>query len=84
MDPCLYVGWLLTDTEMDRSMEQPIDSLRFMDLATDVWECGECGRLAVNWPNIGDGTVKWYRPEDGEPGHLMKRRPNDTAESDGS
>lgn len=36
----------------------------------DTWECPSCGRIAIQ---IGeDGTMKWYRPEDGEPGHVMR------------
>jgi hypothetical protein len=38
----------------------------------DVWECDECGRLAIDV--IGkDGLeeVKWYVPSDGKPGNLF-------------
>lgn len=42
----------------------------FLDLCRDVWECEECGRLAFSYPGKSDATVKWYRPEDGKPGHL--------------
>ena len=38
----------------------------------DIWECPECGRLAVNHPEINSNNVKWYKPENGEKGNLMK------------
>lgn len=38
----------------------------------DVWECSECGRLAVDVKDEkGLTIVKWYLPEDGKPGELF-------------
>ncbi len=37
-----------------------------------VWECLECGRLAIDVKDDNDLTiVKWYLPEDGELGELF-------------
>jgi hypothetical protein len=33
----------------------------------DFWECKDCGRLGVELPS----KIKWYVPEDGEPGDLI-------------
>lgn len=38
----------------------------------DIRECPECGRLAINHPEVNSNTVKWYKPENGESGHFMK------------
>lgn len=37
----------------------------------DVWECPDCGRLAISYPGRSDCSVKWYAPMDGKPGHLF-------------
>ena len=37
----------------------------------DVWECPDCGRLAVSYPGRKDSTVKWYAPVNEKPGHLF-------------
>jgi hypothetical protein len=41
------------------------------EIGRGVWECNNCGRLAFNWPRRDGCEVKWYRPEDGQPGALM-------------
>jgi hypothetical protein len=38
----------------------------------DVWECADCGRLAIDIKDeVGLTEVKWYIPEDGIPGDLF-------------
>ena len=38
----------------------------------DVWECPECGRLAIDIKDEkGLTIVKWYKPENGEVGNLF-------------
>ena len=59
-------GYLLTDMDVDVNKIDPIEDGR------SVWECDECGRLAFSHPGRQDCSVKWYRPEDGQPGGLMK------------
>jgi hypothetical protein len=44
------------------------------EIGRGFWECDECGRLAVSFPHRRDTNVKWYAPEDGKAGHLMKFR----------
>ena len=37
-----------------------------------VWECPECGRLAIKIKDEDDLTIiKWYMPEDGKIGNLF-------------
>ena len=38
----------------------------------ETWECPECGRLAVFDLHADPNIVKWYLPEDGKPGHILK------------
>lgn len=39
----------------------------------DVWECPECGRLAIDVQDENGLTVvKWYIPEDGKVGDLFQ------------
>jgi len=41
-------------------------------LEKDVWECPTCGRLAIDLKNEeGESIIKWYRPEDKEPGFIF-------------
>ena len=63
-------GYLLTD--MDMEFDDDKSCLDIMDIARCVWECDKCGRLAFNFPNKDSDTVKWYKPENGENGGLMK------------
>lgn len=61
-------GILLRDIDMERAEERdwnPFDAGRI------VWECSVCGRLAISFPRLHDANIKWYRPEDGVPLHLM-------------
>lgn len=39
----------------------------------DVWECLECGRLAIDvLDDKGLTKVKWYNPDDGKVGNLFE------------
>ncbi|MCP4585343.1 hypothetical protein [Pseudoalteromonas sp.] len=70
--PNTIEGHLITCMEHD-GMEEIIDSLDIVTDSRGVWECHECGRLAFDYPDKGDSTVKWYVPEDKKPGRLMER-----------
>ena len=61
-------GWLTTCWRLERID----DSSDVMD-GRGMWECKSCGRIAFDFPNPGDATVKWYVPEDGKPGGLNNR-----------
>jgi len=63
-------GYLIKDQDLE--FEGLRDSSDIMDIGRLVWECNECGRLAVSYPGKDDATVKWYVPEDGIPGGLMR------------
>lgn len=68
-------GIILTDNDLEDILdaESPDDmAAQISDRERDVWECSGCGRLAVNFPLRSDSTVKWYKPEDGAPGNLMR------------
>ncbi len=62
-------GLLLRDVDM--SFDEA-DSIQISDIGRHVWECGKCGRLSISYPKKEDMTVKWYIPEDGNPGNLMR------------
>lgn len=64
------IGTVVTQTEYD--MKSGKTDFDLVDNGRDVWECRECGRLAVSYPGRTDNTVKWYSPDDGKPGHLMR------------
>ncbi len=41
-------------------------------VSRNVWECAECGRLAIDMEDEQGVTIcKWYNPEDGTPGELF-------------
>ena len=61
-DPSHSKGWLLRDIDLEIEDVDPIVD------GVDVWECHNCGRLAVG--NNDDRKVKWYLPENGEVGHI--------------
>ena len=46
--------------------------MEVMNKGRTVWECKMCGRLAISYPEKNDNEVKWYKPENKEPGNLMK------------
>ncbi len=70
--PC---GHTLSNTGCPNDIEGLIFNLYQEDMdidsGRDVWECKECGRLAVSYPTINDCKVKWYIPENGEPGDIL-------------
>lgn len=70
--PC---GTILSKVEAPNSIEGLLHSL-CLDIyafqnGRDAWECKECGRLAVIFPEVKSSRVKWYAPEDKEPGDLL-------------
>ena len=66
-------GFLLTEDDADIiCLQDPKDLYSFMlENTRGLWECHACGRLAFNWPRRDGCKVKWYSPDDGEPGRLM-------------
>ena len=64
-------GILIKDYDLDWEGEK--DLIQVLELGREVWECNECGRLAISYPDMNDRKMKWYKPENGEPGHLMKK-----------
>jgi hypothetical protein len=68
-------GWLLADQDVDNfdpSIDESDPALWAIEVSRGAWECSNCGRLAFNWPRRNGCDVKWYKPEDGEPGRLME------------
>ena len=63
-------GYLLTDRQLSGRDEW--ESYEVITLGRGVWECHCCGRLGINHPAANDFTVKWYSPDDGIYGELMK------------
>lgn len=55
--PSGIVGYIVTDRQLDD--EDDFDSCKIIEQCKDVWECPECGRLAV-----GNDPVVWYEPAD--------------------
>ena len=68
--PSQVEGILIKDQDME--FETELNCSEVSDLGRIVWECDKCGRLAISFPNKHDIKVKWYAPEDGIPGNLMK------------
>ena len=67
-------GMLLTSEDLEFIDSK--DCIEIDEIGRDVWECDQCGRLAINFPDRRSNTVKWYRPEDREPGGLMSFKQN--------
>lgn len=72
MQPNDIEGTLLADYDIDNIESFEEDIIMGIDVwGRSVWECKECGRLAINHPKRDSNTVKWYKPENGEPGKLI-------------
>jgi hypothetical protein len=69
--PSNTTGYLITDLELEESGDKPVMDCGIEGFGRGVWECEMCGRIAVDFPNRNDRTVKWYRPEDDTPGDLL-------------
>lgn len=69
LSPSPNVGHLVTDAQVENMLDNRIDQAQLMEMARYIWECGNCGRLAVSFPR--QPHVVWYVPEDGKPKHLM-------------
>lgn len=53
-------GWLISDLALE--FEDQKDSCEIMEIAIDVWECSQCGRIAFG--NHKDRGVVWYTPDE--------------------
>jgi len=73
MWPNDHIGTLVTQWQIDALEERREMSVREIAKGRAIWECSECGRLAIDHPKAGDRTVKWYSPDAGKVGDLMKR-----------
>lgn len=74
--PCAAKAALFTDVEFDEA-ETAYRTIA-CDLvlqSRDVWECYECGRIAIDHPESGSNKIKWYAPVDGRKGDVMKPQP---------
>lgn len=68
MWPNDHVGSLITQWQLEDCRQMPLAEIV---KSRAVWECEKCGRLAIDFPNAHDETVKWYSPDDGKAGNLM-------------
>lgn len=66
-DPSKNNGWLLKDVDLEDAVGWEASDI--ICKAAYVWECHNCGRIAIN---NSIGFVKWYKPEDGLPGNITK------------
>lgn len=60
-------GYLLTSRQHDQIAESPDDAIssgKIMDISKEVWECSECGRLAIFMPR--SNRAIWFSPESGD------------------
>ncbi len=73
--PSVEIGVIVTQNEEDAST----DSASTLRDGREIWECSRCGRLAIEFPR-GSRQVKWYAPEDGQPGHIMRPSEGKTRE----
>lgn len=74
--PCASKGALVTDVKLDQheSTERTIQVDVVLE-SRDVWECYDCGRIAIDYPEAGSNSIKWYAPIDGAKGDVMKPQP---------
>jgi hypothetical protein len=72
-DPCLAKAALVTDVVFDEAetRERMVSSDVILE-SRDVWECYECGCIAIDHPESGSNKIKWYKPVDGVKGDVMK------------
>jgi hypothetical protein len=71
--PNTVEGYLISDLDMENCNLD--GAMAVMDAARGMWECWNCGRLGFNHPDKHSSSVKWYRPEDGQNGALLKTFP---------
>jgi hypothetical protein len=68
MSPCPYNGYLITDRQLETFHDEPDGlSIAIIDKGRDIWECPECGRMAIV---KDDNHYKWYSPDDGNPANF--------------
>jgi hypothetical protein len=60
-------GFLLSMKQADKLKGADFEVVN--RIAREVWECGECGRLAIFAVNSNE--PKWYSPDDSRPGGLF-------------
>jgi hypothetical protein len=64
-------GHSLSNTCCPNLLEGEIKGIYEYD-SRSVWECIDCGRLAIDVKDSrGLTVVKWYKPEDEKPGELF-------------
>lgn len=71
--PCSAKAALFTDVALDEA--ENADRMVKADViinSRDVWECYECGNIAIDHPESGSNKIKWYAPMDGVKGDVMK------------
>lgn len=74
-----YCGTIAPDYLVDYAWDEMAEPDRYevvADKARDVWECPECGRLAIQYMP-GENRYKYYKPEDDKPGHLFAHKNNE-------
>jgi len=71
--PCTSKGSLVTEVAFDENetLERTVKSDVILD-SRDVWECYECGCIAIDHRESGSNKIKWYAPMDGVKGDVMK------------
>lgn len=72
-DPCAAKGALVPDVVTDEAENR--ERMMSVDVvlgSRNVWECYECGNIAIDHPESGPNKIKWYAPMDGVKGGVMK------------
>lgn len=72
LSPSDWTGDYISSSAMDElEGPAPIPFIDLLNRTHGIIECTQCGRLAMDVPGSGGG-IKWYSPDDGKPGNLMR------------
>lgn len=72
LSPSDWTGDYISSSAMDElEGPAPVSFIDLLNRTHGIIECTQCGRLAMDVPGSGGG-IKWYSPDDGKPGNLMR------------
>lgn len=65
MCPNVCKGTLIGDCELDKLEDHPTNHVweSVSEAGREVWECYECGRIAIDHPEDGSNKLRWYKAD---------------------